>query len=87
MDNLPIGMGVLAVLEGSHRLDRSADNGYTKLQNTYADVDVDRDRLQGTGWFTEDPMEFYQFNNVCRTNGQSEKDLSHPDPVWKTTGD
>ena len=77
LDNLPIDMGVLAVLEGSHRLDRSADDGYTKLQNTYANMDVDRDRLQGTGWFTEDPMEFYRFNNPSS---------SHSNPIWKTTG-
>ena len=73
-------MGVLAMLEGSHRLDRSVHNGYTKLQNTYANLDVDRDRLQGTGWFTEDPMEFYQLN------AQSGNESTHSNPIWKTTG-
>lgn len=75
LDNITIDMSVLAVLEGSHRLDRSSENGYTKLQRTYADMDVDRDRLHGTGWFTEDPMEFYQFNQLSSSN-----------PIWKTTG-
>ena len=82
LDHLPIDMGVLAVLEGSHRLDRSSENAYTKLQATYADMDVDRDRLHGTGWFTEDPAEFYQFNE----SDQSGNESSSPNPIWKTTG-
>jgi hypothetical protein len=79
-------MGVLAVLEGSHRLDRSIDDGYTKLQNTYANMDVDRDQLHGTGWFTEDPMEFYQFNDTCQTNDQLGRESPQSNPIWKTTG-
>jgi hypothetical protein len=86
LDNLTIDMGVLAVLEGSHRLDRSIDDGYTKLQNTYANMDVDRDQLHGTGWFTEDPMEFYQFNDTCQTNDQLGRESPQSNPIWKTTG-
>ena len=77
-DHLTLDMSVLAVLEGSHRMDRTEKDAYTKLQHTYADLDVDRDRLQGTGWFTNDPMEFY------RLNGQQA--IQPSDPVWKTTG-
>ena len=86
LDNLTLDMSVLAVLEGSHRMDRSDDNGYYKLQNTYADMDVDRDKLQGTGWFTEDPMEFYQLNNEFQKNDKSERQLSDSEPLWKTAG-
>jgi hypothetical protein len=86
LDNLTLDMSVLAVLEGSHRMDRSDDNGYTKLQNTYANMDVDRDKLQGTGWFTEDPMEFYHLNDALQNKDEFVRQLSHSDPVWKTTG-
>jgi len=86
LDNLTLDMSVLAVLEGSHRMDRSDDNGYTRLQNTYANMDVDRDKLQGTGWFTEDPMEFYQLNDEFQNKDKIEQQLSHFEPVWKTTG-
>ncbi|CAF4010460.1 unnamed protein product [Rotaria sp. Silwood2] len=79
LDNIALDMSVLAILEGSHRMDRSENNIYTKLQHTYADMDVERDKLQGTGWFTEDPMEFYHLNEACQSCD------SHP--VWKTTGD
>ncbi|CAF3991590.1 unnamed protein product [Rotaria sordida] len=76
-DNLTIDMSVLAVLEGIHRMDRPENDGYTKLQHTYADMDVERDKLQGTGWFTEDPMEFYQLNDTHQS--------SDSNPIWKTT--
>ncbi|CAF2624984.1 unnamed protein product [Rotaria sp. Silwood2] len=79
LDNIALDMSVLAILEGSHRMDRSENDIYTKLQHTYADMDVERDKLQGTGWFTEDPMEFYHLNEACQSCD------SHP--VWKTTGD
>lgn len=76
LDHLTLDMSVLAVLEGSHRLDRSDDDEFMKLQQTYANLDVDRDRLQGTGWFTEDPMEFYHFKT---------EDQRFAQPIWKTT--
>ncbi|CAF3609161.1 unnamed protein product [Rotaria sp. Silwood1] len=76
-DNLTLDMSVLAVLEGSHRMDRPENDGYTKLQHTYADMDVERDKLQGTGWFTEDPMEFYHLDDACQPCDSN--------PIWKTT--
>ena len=79
-------MSVLAVLEGSHRTDRTEDDGYAKLQNTYANMDVERDQLQGTGWFTEDPMEFYYLNDRSETKVQCEWERSYSKPIWKTTG-
>lgn len=84
-DNLTLDMSVLAVLEGSHRMDRPADDGYMKLQNTYANLDVERDQLQGTGWFTEDPMEFYHLNNGFTNETKNEQHLRHSNPIWKTT--
>ncbi|UJR17398.1 hypothetical protein I4U23_004293 [Adineta vaga] len=85
LDNLTLDMSVLAVLEGSHRIDRIDDNGYTKLQSTYANMDVDRDQLQGTGWFTEDPMEFYYLNEMPERKNTVERSLTPSEPIWKTT--
>lgn len=79
-------MSVLAVLEGSHRMDRAADDTFTKLQHTYADLDVDRDKLRGTGWFTEDPMEFYHFNDKRQENESTEQAQSNSKPIWKAAG-
>lgn len=85
-DNLTFDMSVLAVLEGSHRMDRAADDTFTKLQHTYADLDVDRDKLRGTGWFTEDPMEFYHFNDKRQENESTEQAQSNSKPIWKAAG-
>ena len=85
-DHLPLDMSVLAVLEGSHRMDRSAADAYTKLQQTYANLDVDRDKLRGTGWFTEDPMEFYHFNETREENDFTGRSQSEKKPIWKTAG-
>ena len=79
-------MSVLAIMEGSHRMDRPPNDGYMKLQNTYADMDVERDRLKGTGWFTEDPMEFYHLNDhQSEDKMQQELESGHSKPIWKTT--
>jgi len=47
LGDVPLEKGPLAILEGSHRLE--------KLKETYGRVDVDRDRLEG--WFSNDPVE------------------------------
>jgi hypothetical protein len=47
LGDVPLEKGPLAILEGSHRLER--------LKETYGRADVDRDRLQG--WFSNDPVE------------------------------
>jgi ectoine hydroxylase-related dioxygenase (phytanoyl-CoA dioxygenase family) len=85
-DHLTLDMSVLAVLEGSHRMDRPEYDTYTKLQHTYADMDVDRDKLRGTGWFTEDPMEFYHFNDAFDQNLPNDRCISSSSPMWKTAG-
>lgn len=48
----PVELGGLAVCEGSHRLP-----GFAKLQETYGALDVERDGLVGTGWFSSNPAE------------------------------
>jgi len=48
--DIPIGMGGLAVLGGSHKLD-----SFRKLRATYGQMDVDRDMVQGH--FSNDPVE------------------------------
>ena len=50
LGDLPIEHGTLAVVPGSHTSD-----SFAKLRNTYGQMDVDRDNI--SGWFTEDPDE------------------------------
>ncbi len=45
--------GPLAILVGSHRLE-----SFAKVQNTYGQMDVDRDRVDG--WFSDQPLELAQ---------------------------
>ncbi|XP_005112039.2 1-deoxypentalenic acid 11-beta-hydroxylase [Aplysia californica] len=52
MGDVTVEMGVLAVCEGSHRLP-----GFQKFQEKYGNMDAEKENLQGTGWFTEDPYE------------------------------
>jgi hypothetical protein len=49
--DLPLELGTLAVIPGSHRLP-----GFERLRATYGKMDVDRDRVVG-GWISEDPIE------------------------------
>jgi len=61
LDDLPVHRGVLAICEGSHRLD-----GFARLRDTYGRMDVDRDRV--TGWFSGDPIEITeQFGGQWKT--------------------
>jgi ectoine hydroxylase-related dioxygenase (phytanoyl-CoA dioxygenase family) len=55
LGDVPLEMGPLAILHGSHRFDR--------IKETYGQMDVDRDHV--TGWFTDDPVEM-----VDRYGGQ-----------------
>jgi hypothetical protein len=48
----PIELGALAVCSGSHRLE-----SFAKLRATYGAMDHESDRLDGSGWFSEDPAE------------------------------
>ena len=48
--SLPLDMGPLAILVGSHRL-----ASYAKVRDTYGQMDVDRDRV--SGWFENDPVD------------------------------
>lgn len=47
----PLELGTLAICVGSHTAD------FAKLLETYGRMDVDRDRVQGSGWYTENPRE------------------------------
>ncbi|XP_067937515.1 1-deoxypentalenic acid 11-beta-hydroxylase-like [Watersipora subatra] len=56
-------IGTLAVCEGSNQL-----NSFDKFQKTYGQLDVEAAKLNGTGWFTEDPWEISkQFGGVWKT--------------------
>jgi len=48
----PVEMGSLAVCEGSHNLAE-----FEKLRATYGQMDHESDKLDGSGWFTENPAE------------------------------
>lgn len=48
----PIEMGAIAVCEKSHN-----SEGFRRLRETYGALDHEKDKLDGTGWFTEDPQE------------------------------
>ena len=50
--DIPVEMGTLAVNEASHRLP-----SFEPLRQTYGKLDWERDHLDGSGWFTDDPAE------------------------------
>lgn len=50
LGDLPIEHGTLAICAGSHRL-----KSFQKLRDTYGNMDVDRDLIQG--WFSDDPLD------------------------------
>jgi ectoine hydroxylase-related dioxygenase (phytanoyl-CoA dioxygenase family) len=52
LDDATLELGALAVLEGSNRLP-----GFARLQETYGNLDVERDNFKGSGWFGTDPRE------------------------------
>ena len=54
--DIPLEMGTLAMCLGSQH--------FTKIKQTYGEMDVDRDNV-ATGWFSEDPVEI-----VDRYGGQ-----------------
>lgn len=49
--DLPMQLGTLAVCEGSHK------EAFGKLQETYGNMDVDRDNIKGMGWYSSSPRE------------------------------
>lgn len=49
--DLPMEMGTLAICVGSHR------EPFRRLLDTYGKSDVDRDRIEGGGWYSESPSE------------------------------
>jgi hypothetical protein len=51
MGDVPLELGTLAIIPGSHRLP-----GFARLRATYGKMDVDRDHVVG-GWISEDPIE------------------------------
>lgn len=58
LGDIPLELGTLAVLSGSHKLE-----AYRKLRETYGKMDVDRDKVQGS--FSNNPIEM-----VDRFGGQ-----------------
>ena len=51
-DDITMDLGALAMCQGSHNGDQ-----FSKLRDTYGAMDHERDRLDGTGWFSLDPHE------------------------------
>lgn len=52
MGDTSLEMGGLAMCKGSHR-----SAGLSRLRETYGSMDQEKEGMQGTGWFTEDPAE------------------------------
>lgn len=50
--DVAVEQGTLAVCERSHRLE-----AFQRIHDTYGRLDVDRDRIAGTGWLTDEPLE------------------------------
>ncbi|XP_033127117.1 uncharacterized protein LOC117124893 [Anneissia japonica] len=62
-DDVIIEKGTLAVCQSSHRLP-----SFRHFQETYGSFDVEAGGLEGTGWFTNDPLEITrQFGGQWRT--------------------
>jgi len=60
--DVPWDLGGLTVLSESHNCD-----GYKRIRDTYGELDLDRDEVGGTGWFTEDPEEALHFGGRFKT--------------------
>ncbi|XP_048766849.1 uncharacterized protein LOC125673933 [Ostrea edulis] len=59
-----VEMGTLAVCEGSNSLP-----SFRKLQATYGELDMEKENVEGTGWFTEDPFEITsKFGGTWKTS-------------------
>eukprot|EP01052_Picozoa_sp_SAG31_P004221 SAG31_NODE_173_length_21354_cov_16.826112_14_plen_166_part_00 len=64
--DVPISLGGLAVIEGSHRLP-----GFEKIRNTYCEYDTQRtgvveDAPAQDGWLSADPAELLRFDQAAR---------------------
>jgi len=53
--DVAVERGTLAVCEGSHRA-----SSFQAIRETYGELDVDRDRISDSGWFTSEPLELDQ---------------------------
>ncbi|XP_071950965.1 uncharacterized protein [Antedon mediterranea] len=63
-DDVNIEKGTLAICESSHRLP-----SFSHFQETYGSFDVEEGGLEGSGWFTNDPLEItQQFGGQWRTS-------------------
>ena len=57
----PLERGALCVLEKSHN-----DPNFERLRSTYGKMDHERDRLEGSGWLTDDPRELHELFGPCQ---------------------
>jgi len=60
--DIPVEKGVLAVCKGSNCLP-----SFQKVRDTYGNMDVDKDNVGGTGWFTNDPNEILKYGGQWQT--------------------
>lgn len=64
--DVPVSLGGLAVIEGSHRLP-----GFRKIRETYCEYDTQRtgvveDAPEQDGWLSSDPAELLRFDRAAR---------------------
>ena len=55
LGDTPLEMGGLCMCESSH-----SDENFRKLRSTYGKLDHEKDKLDGSGWFSIDPKEITQ---------------------------
>ncbi|KAL6054016.1 Phytanoyl-CoA dioxygenase [Balamuthia mandrillaris] len=60
--DISLEKGGLAVLQGSNSLP-----SFERVRNTYGAIDVDKDDIRGTGWYTENPLEVLSFGGRWKT--------------------
>ena len=67
--DVPVSLGGLAVIEGSHAL-----RGFSKIRETYCEYDTQRagviqDAPEQDGWLSSDPAELLRFDSAARWVG------------------
>lgn len=60
--DVPLDLGGLAVMPGTH-----ASEDFAQMRATYGQLDMDRDSVGGTLWFTEDPDELLRMGSGFAT--------------------
>jgi len=80
LDDIPVEMGTLSMFSGSN-----THPSFKRFQETYGNCDIEKVKLKGTGWFTEDPK---QISDIYDQERSIEKRIFNPRTttgIWQTT--